>query len=78
MSYAAQIEAGIVVQVIVGDAEWATEFLGGTWVDSAEKVGIGWTWNEQDGFRPSQPSPDCVWDDETRAWDCPPEPDPPF
>ena len=62
----------------VGTAEWAEANLGGTWQDSPTKVGIGWTWSEADGWRPPQPSPDCVWDDATGAWDCPPEPEPPL
>lgn len=54
-TYAAQIENGEVVQVIVGDAWWATERLGGLWVDSDILVGIGWMWNETDGFQPPEP-----------------------
>jgi hypothetical protein len=41
-TYAAKLENGEVTQVIVGDAQWATENLGGQWVDSPTKVGIGW------------------------------------
>ena len=51
-TYAAQIENGIVVQVIVGTAEWATTRLGGAWVDSETLVGVGWTWDETNGFQP--------------------------
>jgi hypothetical protein len=47
MTYAAQVEDGTVVQVIVGDATWANSRLDGTWVDSDTLVGIGWTY--QDG-----------------------------
>lgn len=43
--YAAQIVDGVVDQVIVGTSEWATETLGGHWVDSDDKVGIGWLWD---------------------------------
>jgi hypothetical protein len=50
-TYAAQIENGIVVQVIVGTAEWATTRLGGFWVDSETVIGIGWTWDQESGFR---------------------------
>jgi hypothetical protein len=42
-TYAAHIINGQVTEVIVGTAEWATENLGGQWVDSPVKVGIGWT-----------------------------------
>jgi hypothetical protein len=33
----------VVVQVIVGEPEWASERLGGVWVGSEVKVGVGWT-----------------------------------
>jgi hypothetical protein len=42
-TYAAHIINGEVTEVIVGTAEWATDNLGGEWVDSPVKVGIGWT-----------------------------------
>jgi hypothetical protein len=41
-TYAALIEDGTVVQVIVGTAAWAADRLGGVWLDSPTKVGIGW------------------------------------
>jgi hypothetical protein len=40
--YAAQVEDGMVVQVIVGTPEWATSRLGGVWLPSDVKVGVGW------------------------------------
>lgn len=52
-TYAAEIIDGLVTQVIVGDASWAIERLGGQWVDSDTLVGIGWTWTSAGGF--SQP-----------------------
>jgi hypothetical protein len=36
-TYAARIEGGTVVQVIVGDPAWAAERLGGVWVASKVK-----------------------------------------
>jgi hypothetical protein len=42
MTYAAKVEDGTVVQVIVGDADWAQSRLGGVWLDSEVLVGIGW------------------------------------
>jgi hypothetical protein len=42
MTYAAELNDNVVIRVIVGTAEWATENLGGQWVDSPTKVGIGW------------------------------------
>jgi len=41
--YAAKVEDGTVVQVIVGDPEWAASRLGGVWLPSDVKVGVGWT-----------------------------------
>ena len=46
---------GIVEQCIVGNAEWASSRLGGTWIDTEIKVGRGWTYSEEHGFRPPQP-----------------------
>jgi hypothetical protein len=40
--YAARVEDGVVAQVIVGDPVWAAERLGGVWVGSDVKVGVGW------------------------------------
>lgn len=51
-TYAAQITNGLVAQVIVGTAEWANTRLDGTWIDSDILVGIGWTWDETNGFQP--------------------------
>jgi hypothetical protein len=56
-TYAAKVEDGIVTQVIVGTPEWAESRLGGTWVASDVKVGVGWT--VQDGvIVPPEPEPD--------------------
>lgn len=67
--YAAQVEDGIVVQAIVGDPAWAADRLGGEWHGTDSKVGIGWTYTEQDGFRPPQPYPSWSWDG--TAWQPP-------
>jgi hypothetical protein len=42
MMYAAKVEDGTVVQVIVGDPAWAADRLGGMWLASDVKVGVGW------------------------------------
>jgi len=55
MKYAAEIVDGQVVRVIVGDPVWAVENLGGVWVGSDTKVGIGWLW---DGVALSPPPSD--------------------
>ena len=46
MTYAAQIVDGIVTQVIVGEAEWATANLGGIWVAVGDVYpGPGWAYD---------------------------------
>jgi hypothetical protein len=54
-TYAAQIQNGVVQQVTVGNAEWCIDRLGGLWVDTGTLVGIGWTWDETNGFQPPAP-----------------------
>lgn len=49
-TYAALIVDGVVTNVIVGDATWATDRLGGFWVDTDTLVGVGWTWTAETGF----------------------------
>jgi hypothetical protein len=61
--YSAQVEDGVVVQAIVGDLTWAADRLGGEWHGTDNKVGIGWTYTDTDGFRPPQPYPSWTWDD---------------
>lgn len=60
--YAAQVEDGLVVQVIVGDAVWASNALGGFWVGSEELVGIGWIYLDGQLIAPptpiAEPQPD--------------------
>lgn len=55
--YAYRVENGLVVDGIVVDglntnAQWASENLGGFWIDSDTPAWIGGTWNETDGFMP--------------------------
>ena len=48
-TYAAQINTGVVSQVIVGDYVWANENLAGEWVDCTNDgqliAGIGYTYD---------------------------------
>ena len=60
-TYAARIEDGTVTQVIVGDPAWAADRLGGVWLPSDVKVGVGWTVVDG-GFRPPAPYPSWTWD----------------
>jgi hypothetical protein len=54
--YAAQINAGIVSNIIVGNYVWANENLDGEWVDCTVNddlvIGIGYTWNGVDFVAP--------------------------
>lgn len=57
-TYAAELDAdNIVVRVIVGTAEWASDMLGGTWVD-CEPCGPGWVWDGEAMIPPPEPEPD--------------------
>jgi hypothetical protein len=58
MKYAAEILDGTVTQVIVGDPAWATENLGGEWVGSDTKVGVGWLWDGVALTPPLSPEPE--------------------
>ncbi len=61
-SYAAELNgSGRVTRVIVGSAEWATDNLGGVWIDSDDKVGAGWE-RYEGGLRPPAPFPSWSWD----------------
>jgi hypothetical protein len=55
--YAAKVESGTVVQVIVGDPAWAADRLGGDWLGTPVKVGVGW--QVVDGtITPPEPDPE--------------------
>lgn len=62
MIYQAKIENGIVVDIIVADDNFVNT-LPGLWVsyNESERVGVGHTYNEVDGFRPPKPYPSWVW-----------------
>ncbi len=68
-TYAGRIENGVVVDAIVGTAEWAIANIGGEWHDSTERIYLPGIWDEEHGFRPPQPFPDCEWID--GEWVCP-------
>jgi hypothetical protein len=62
-TYAAKLENGEVTQVIVGDAQWATENLGGEWVpcekysdtETYPGIGYGYDRNHPRKFAPFAP-----------------------
>jgi hypothetical protein len=59
MMYAVQVQNDVVMQVIVGDAAWAEQRLGGVWLPSNTLVGIGWL--VVDGQIVPPPDPDPVF-----------------
>lgn len=52
MSYAGKVNNGVVVEAIVGTAEWAIANLGGEWYDSETKICVPGLWDEVNGFQP--------------------------
>ena len=74
IKYTAKIEQGVVKQVIVGCVEWATQKLGGTWISCDTcRVGIGFTYTEEEGFRPPKPHEMAYWDGNENRWIIPDE-----
>jgi hypothetical protein len=68
-------KSGAVTKVIVGDAEWAAEAIGGgTWVDcGSARPSVGWDYVGGE-FRPPAPYVGWLWAD--RRWVAPvPQPD---
>jgi hypothetical protein len=62
-TYAAELDdTDTVLRVIVGTAEWAADSLGGRWVNSAVKVGAGWSWDGTQIVPPPTPEPDELFD----------------
>lgn len=53
--YAAEVESGVVVRVIVGDPVWAAATLGGEWFGSESLVGVGWLWDGMSFVEPQAP-----------------------
>ena len=51
-TYAGKVVDGIVVDAIVGTAQWAIENLGGEWYDSPMKIWVPGIWDEMKGFQP--------------------------
>jgi hypothetical protein len=60
--YAAEVKASKIVRVIVGDSVWSAEILGGQWVDSPTKVGIGWPLVDGE-IVPPEPDPTNIEDE---------------
>lgn len=51
-TFTGKVENGIVVDAIVGTAEWAREHLGGEWYDSNELIYLPGVWTPENGFQP--------------------------
>jgi hypothetical protein len=75
MTYAAELnEQDEVIRVIVGDYQWATNNLGGRWVDTP-KCGPGWLYIDGQIVPPS-PYPSWLLNESTGLWEAPvPYPD---
>ena len=73
---AAKIENGLVVDIIVGDYNWAIERLGGNWIDATDKVvGVGYEYTNGEFIAPN-PQPFPSWTlNENNEW-IPPVPFP--
>ena len=66
----AEIVHNKVVRVIEGSSVWATETLGGTWIDTNVNIGIGYDYNaDTNTFTPPKPFPSWVWNGS--AWVAP-------
>jgi hypothetical protein len=50
--YAAKVENNVCIEVICGNANWATERLGGTWISCSDLVGIGWVYDGNSFVQP--------------------------
>lgn len=77
MIYQAKIEDGTVTDVIVADDEFAST-LEGTWISCTQETlpGIGFTYNEAEGFRPPQPYSSWIYNENISDWQAPdPYPD---
>jgi hypothetical protein len=61
--YAAKVEDKTVVQVIVGDPAWAATRLGGDWIGTPVKVGVGWQVVEGT-ITPPEPDGEDEWDED--------------
>lgn len=69
------IEAGIVLNHILWSDESEAQYEAEGWDHAIEttgmtpRPGIGWTWNETDGFRPPKPFASWTWNGV--AWQAP-------
>lgn len=81
IKYAYRVDSGIVIDGIVVDgiitnAQWASDNLGGFWIDTDTPAWVGGAWDEINGFRPTSPYPSWVWNDGSCLWESPmPYPD---
>lgn len=71
------IEAGIVQNIIVWGDESEAQYEADGWdiametTDLPRQPGIGWTYNENDGFRPPKDYPSWVWSEQNNNWEAP-------
>ena len=71
------IKGGIVENVIVWGDESEAQYEADGWdvametTDLEIQPGIGWTWNEVDGFRPPKPYTSWKWVKASSSWEAP-------
>jgi hypothetical protein len=70
------VDNGIVVNTVVWGDESQEQF-NAKGHDRVEETtgwlhppGIGWTWTKEFGYRPPQPYPSWIWDEEAFNWVC--------
>ena len=72
MIYQAKIENGIVTNIIVAE-DYFVATLEGTWISCTQETlpGIGFTYNEIEGFRPQKPYDSWIYNEEMLDWEAP-------
>jgi hypothetical protein len=68
---AAKIENGLVIDLIIGDYNWAIDRLGGEWIDATHKtIGIGYEYIDGN-FRVQKPFASWIWNEIESIWEAP-------
>lgn len=76
MRYFAEIQNGIVKNVVVSDYDYIPDSMNWVEYNENEMVAIGYTYRETEGFRPPKPFDSWIWNDVDKIWDSPtPVPD---
>jgi hypothetical protein len=71
------VHDGIVINVVVWGDESDEQFADDGYqhfeetTDMERKPRLGWTWNEEDGYRPPSPFPSWVYNNDAGVWEAP-------